>query len=37
MLEKLKRGFLVALKAEALFYVIVLVIAGIIALVQAIF
>jgi hypothetical protein len=37
MLERLKRGFIMALKAEALFYVIVLVITGVIAIVQAIF
>jgi hypothetical protein len=37
MLEKLKRGFLMLLKAEAIFYAIVLVFAAIVWIVKAIF
>ena len=37
MLERLKRGFLIVLKGEVLFYAIVLCISAIIAIVQWIF
>jgi hypothetical protein len=37
MIEKLKRGFLMLLKAEAIFYAIVLGLTGIVWIIQAIF
>jgi hypothetical protein len=37
MMGRLMRGFLVLLKGEAIFYVIILAIAGIVAAVQAVF